>query len=211
MRQLQVISVLVALLSIVIALYFYPILPATIASHWGIDGSANGYSGKITIFGLPLLTLALIALLYLLPKFDPMRKDAAGFEEPYDRFVLAMAAFLGYLNVLIALAGIGDRFNFTQALSPGFALLFYSGGMLLENVKPNWFIGIRTPWTISNPTVWAKTHKLGSAIFKAGGIAVLLGLFLPAVALPLILAFAIAGGAATVVYSFMEFRKTQGK
>ncbi len=207
MRKFQVISLLLVQFSFCAVFYVYPLLPEKITTHWDAQGVANGWSSKSMVYFLPFLTLLILGLLIYLPKFDPMRKDAEGFQFYYDCMVLGTTLFLTYLNLITLWVNLGNELNISFALTPAFALLFYGIGIMLEHAKPNWFIGIRTPWTMSNEKVWNKTHALGAKLFKAGGIAVLLGLVFPQVAIPLVLAVAIAGGLGSVVYSYVEYNK----
>ncbi len=180
-------------------------------SHWNASGVADGWMPKgLAAFLLPAFSAAVLALLYLLPGADPMHKDVRGFEEPYDRFAFVLVSFMAYLNAVSTYINLGNGLNMSLALTPAFAGLFYFTGALVERAKPNWFVGIRTPWTMSDERVWAKTHAVGAKLFKAGGIAVLSGLFFPALALPLVLAFAVGGGLGTVAYSYIEYGRLQG-
>ena len=95
----------------------------------------------------------------------------------------------------------------TQMLAPAFGVLFYYVGILTQNAKRNWFIGIRTPWTLSNEEVWDKTHKFGSKLFKISGIIAFLGLILPDFAIWLMIVPVIITAACTVIYSYVEYRE----
>ena len=95
----------------------------------------------------------------------------------------------------------------SQMLAPAFGVLFYCLGIVVGNTKKNWFIGIRTPWTLSSDIVWYKTHKIGGKLFKAAGVVAFLGALLPAYALFFIIVPVIAVALYTVVYSYVEFVK----
>jgi uncharacterized membrane protein len=202
------------LLSFVTAIYFYPILPEKVASHWNLSGNADGQMEKwVALFLTPVLSLAFVALFELVPRIDPLRKNYAKFASEYDGMLAALVAFMSYLFGLTILYNIDYRFNMTQALSPAFAMLFFYLGMVLQKAKRNWFIGIRTPWTMSSERVWDRTHALGGKIFKAAGIVALLGVVMPEVGLMASVAIMIAAAVATVIYSYVEFgkEKTTGK
>jgi uncharacterized membrane protein len=92
-------------------------------------------------------------------------------------------------------------------LSPAFAILFYYSGILIENAKRNWFIGIRTPWTLSNDEVWDKTHKIGGKLFKLAGILALFAIFFERYAILVIVVPLIVVSIYTVVYSYLEYQK----
>jgi uncharacterized membrane protein len=86
-------------------------------------------------------------------------------------------------------------------------LLFYYTGVLCEKSKRNWFIGIRTPWTLSSDKVWEKTHKIGGKLFKIAGIIAILGALTPEYAIILILIPVISAVGYTIAYSYFEYQK----
>ncbi|MEM2703742.1 MAG: SdpI family protein [Candidatus Bathyarchaeia archaeon] len=92
-------------------------------------------------------------------------------------------------------------------VSVGVGLLLFYVGILCENSRRNWFIGIRTPWTLSSDRVWEKTHKLGGKLFKAAGVIAMLGALIQEHAFILILATIIFAAAYTIVYSYIEYQK----
>jgi uncharacterized membrane protein len=88
-------------------------------------------------------------------------------------------------------------------------ILFIYIGFLMEHAEPNWFVGIRTPWTLSSDSVWKKTHQKGATLFKLAGVVSMIGILAGMYAWLFILVPALAVAAFTVVYSYMEFRKEQ--
>jgi len=118
---------------------------------------------------------------------------------------------MAYIHVLTLAWNLGYRFNMLQMMLPGFGLLFVFMGSMVERAKPNWFVGIRTPWTISNSVVWEKTHRLGGLLFKISGVLALLGVFFPALAIWFILVPVLAASVVTVVYSYVVFRQIEQK
>ncbi|MFA6531007.1 MAG: SdpI family protein [Candidatus Micrarchaeia archaeon] len=208
MKPIRILALLLVILSFFVSFYSYSLLPEKIATHWGMSGEANGFSEKsFGTYLLPIITLVVFELLVFFPKIDPMRRDAKGFEGYYDLFVLVIVGFFAYLNVATILFNLGYLADMNIMLIPAFAVLFYVMGILLEHTKPNWFIGIRTPWTLSNETVWDKTHALGAKLFKAIGILALLSLFVPNYGFIVVVGLAVFGALGTVVYSYLEFRK----
>jgi uncharacterized membrane protein len=95
----------------------------------------------------------------------------------------------------------------TVFLSPALAILFYYTGILIENAKRNWFIGIRTPWTMSSDKVWDKTHKIGGKLFKIAGVFTLLAIFFESFAVFFIVVPVISISIYTIVYSYFEYKK----
>jgi len=92
-------------------------------------------------------------------------------------------------------------------MAPAMGILFFYAGVLIENSKMNWFIGIRTPWTLSSESVWDKTHKLGAKLFKASGIIAFAGLIFPALAFYFVLIPVIISALWTIIYSYLEYQK----
>jgi hypothetical protein len=80
---------------------------------------------------------------------------------------------------------------------------------MVENAKRNWFIGIRTPWTLSSDSVWDKTHKLGGKLFKVSGIIALFGVIFPLFAFYLVIVPVISVAFYTMLFSYLEFRKEE--
>lgn len=157
--------------SFALGLFLYPKMPEMVASHWDYGGMVNGYMPKIWgLFLIPILSTVLYILFKLLPRIDPLGNNIKKFETYYDNFTVIIIQFLFYLYLLTLIWNLGIRFSFISMLAPAFALLFYYTGILLEKTKRNWFIGIRTPWTLSSDTNWEQTHKLGSRLFRITGL-----------------------------------------
>ena len=210
MRKLQLLAAGIVLLSFITAIYFYPQLPARVATHWDINGNPNGYSsGALGGFFLPILSLALLALFLAIPHLDPLKKNYAAFRNEYDGMMVVLLGFMYYIYAISLAANLGYNLNMIQLLSPAFAALFFYLGMLLSKAKQNWFVGIRTPWTLSSEKVWDKTHRMVSLLFKAAGVVALIGIFLPRAGLAIIVAMAIAIAVFSFVYSYVLFRKEE--
>jgi uncharacterized membrane protein len=116
---------------------------------------------KLAGIGLvPLITGALMALLLFLPRIDPFRKNYAAFRDWYDGFILAFVLFMLAIQCAIILWSLGHRISMNLVMPVLMGLLFLYCGFFAERVEPNWFAGIRTPWTLSSPTVWKKIRFL---------------------------------------------------
>jgi uncharacterized membrane protein len=191
----------------------YPSLPAQVASHWNAAGEADGAMGKFWgVFLFPFIMLGVFALFLIIPKIDPMKANIESFRKHYDAFWIGMFVFFLYIFALTLAWNTGHRFNFTTWIIPAVSALFFGLGAFLEKSKRNWFIGIRTPWTLSSDTVWEKTHRLGGKFFKGNAVISLLGIFFGGdmAILFLIVPMAVTV-AVTVVYSYLEYRKETRK
>lgn len=164
-------TLLVIVAGFILAAYFYQNFPDRVASHWNIEGVADGYSGRLSAaFLLPVLNLGLYLMLLFLPRLDPLKERYREFIGIYNKVKFLMASFLFVLYVLTGLNGLGIDVNFGFMFPILIGALLSVTGYLLRHVKKNWFFGIRTPWTISSEVVWEKTAIFSSRLFIAGGI-----------------------------------------
>ena len=208
MNIAQKISIAIVALSFLAGIYFYPMLPATVATHWDAAGNANGHMGRaFGAFFMPVLVLVLLGLFIALPYLDPLKKNYESFRAEYETFVAMLIGFMAYVYALMLASNLGYSFSFIQFLAPAFAALFYYVGVMMEKAKRNWFVGIRTPWTLSSERVWDKTHKIAGSMFKAAGIVALIGIAFPAVGLAASIGVLLATAIVSVVYSYVEYRK----
>ncbi len=179
-RSTILLVIFFSILSLLLGLAAYPYMPDQVASHWNAYGQADGYATKtFAIIFIPIMVLATGALMIFLPRLDPLKANLAVFQSSYNRIIVLMAGFLFYLQGITLAWNLGWQFNLVLALTPAFAVLFYFIGTLVENAHRNWFIGIRTPWTMSSDIVWEKTHRLGGKLFKLCAAITLLGMFFP--------------------------------
>jgi uncharacterized membrane protein len=211
MRKAEIIILILLCLSFITAIYFYPLMPDRMASHWNSRGEVNRYLPKfLALFLMPSISLIIFFLYLLIPKIDPLKENIEKFRKYFDRFVILILLFLFYLYLLTIFWNLGMRFNIGKVLAPALAILFYYCGVLTENTKRNWFIGIRTPWTLSSDEVWQKTHKISGRLFKITGIFTFLSLFFETYALFLIVVLVVSIGIYSVIYSYIQYRKEVG-
>lgn len=204
--HLAIISIII--LTFAISILLYPGLPDTIPSHWNASGEVDGYMPKFWgVFLVPVLMLGFTALLTFIPRIDPKRANYEKFQDYYDGFILVFAIFFMAIQGMILLWASGLPVSPNLLFPVLIGVLFYYLGILLDHTEPNWFVGIRTPWTLSNETVWKKTHKRGALAFKIAGVICLLGILIPDYAVYLILALALGVAVYTVVYSYYEYQK----
>jgi len=208
LRKSEIISLLIIMISFIIGISFYSLLPDKVASHWNARGEVDGYMSKFGgLFLMPVISLVLLLLFIIIPKIDPLKHNIEKFRKYFDGFIVLMMLFLFYLYILTILWNIGVRFNFVHLLVPIFSIFFYYCGILIQKAQRNWFIGIRTPWTLSNEQVWNKTHKIGGILFKIAGIISLIGILLPEYALFFVICPVILASLFPVIYSYFAYQK----
>lgn len=121
--------------------------------------------------------------------------------------MILLLVFLLYVYLLTIEWNLRRRFVMIRFLAPGFAILFFFCGVLLERTKRNMFIGIRTPWTLTSDRVWDKTHRLGGTLFKIVGVLSLGGIVIPSHTIRFVLAPVLLAALGVVLYSYREHVK----
>ena len=183
-------------------------LPEQVAIHFGPSGQPDNYVGKLLALALiPALQAVMLAMFAILPRIDPLGENIQKFGDMYNWLVLVIIGFLGYIHGVVLLWNIGYEFAVMQAVVPAIAVLYYFIGMVMERAEQNWFVGIRTPWTLSNEEVWQNTHALGGTLFKIAAVIALGGLVLPQYAVVLIAGPAALLAVVTTVYSYWDYRR----
>jgi uncharacterized membrane protein len=181
-------------------------MPDVLPTHWNANGKADGYANKtIALFMFPTIILILALVFYFIPKIGPTKtfiKD----NRKYDIFSIITISFLSYFYILTILWYLKFEFNLNQMLSPAFMLIFITIGYLLPDLKKNYFIGIKTPWALADDKVWKKTHVLGSKLFIGSGIISGFGIFIPAIAIYLMVGPILLSAAYLYYYSFKEYK-----
>ncbi|MBN1386194.1 SdpI family protein [Candidatus Woesearchaeota archaeon] len=208
MRKTSIAMIIMIIIPFIAGIIIYPKMPDQVASHWNTQGEVNGYMSKFWgLFLMPFVSLALFILFLILPMIDPLKNNIKKFRSYFDAFILLMIIFMAYIYALTIMANLGKEFNMTLAMIPALAILFYFTGILLEKSKRNWFIGIRTPWTLSSDKVWDKTHRLGAILFKISAVIILTALVFPDYVVWLILVPILASAIIPLVYSYIIYPK----
>jgi len=157
---------------------------------------------------MPVITLGMLVMFLIIPAVDPLKANIAQFREYFNSFIALIVAFMVYIYALTLIWNLGyTNFRMSTAMLPAMGLLFIFVGVMVGKAKRNYFIGIRTPWTLSSDTVWDETHRLGGKLFIASGILALLGAFFPDYAFWFIMVPMIGTSLLTVIYSCILFRR----
>jgi uncharacterized membrane protein len=206
-------TALIAIVVLVLAFFilagaFYPQMPEVMASHWDAQGEADGTMSRFWgLFLFPLISLGMAALLLLIPGIDPLKANIQKFKGYYYGFIIAFLVYFLYIYVLTLVWNLGWEFNFSQMIIPAIGLLLYIVGVMVSKARRNFFIGIRTPWTLSSEEVWNRTHQLGGKLFKIVGIIILLLSFVPEIAIYALLGLVLGITVWLVVYSYVLYRR----
>ncbi|KKQ68339.1 MAG: hypothetical protein A3F95_03045 [Candidatus Nealsonbacteria bacterium RIFCSPLOWO2_12_FULL_39_31] len=208
MKKPYIFCLVIILFSFALAVFYYPAMPEKMASHWNANGEVNDYMPKFWgLFLMPLVSLIIFGLLVLIPKIDPLKENFAKFRKYFDWFIVLLEIFLLYIYILTLIWNAGIRFDFTPAIIPAIAALFYYVGILTEKSERNWFVGIRNPWTLSSEAVWKKTHNLGGKLFRIAGLIAFLGILFPKYSFLIFILLVIFFAIFINFYSYFEYKK----
>lgn len=160
----------------------YPSLPAVIPTHWGPSGAPDAFSAKsfLSVFGQPLISIALYVLFLVIPFFDPKRANLIRSKRAYAVILDVTTALMGVLFAASMVAAFDRSFPVDRIASFGIGAVFIVIGNFMTTVKRNFTMGVRFAWTVMDDVVWAKTNRLGGYLFMGCGALAMLGVALPA-------------------------------
>ena len=209
-RTTTIIVLLLILGAVAAGLLLWNQLPDQMASHWNINDEVDGYMPKFWgVFLMPLISLGLFLLFLVIPNIDPNKANIAEFRESFNLFIVFFVVFMLYIHTLTLAWSLGyTGLKLSTALLPAMGLLFLFIGSMLRKAKRNFFIGIRTPWTLSSDTVWAKTHQLGAILFMVSGVLAIIGSFFGGVTAFWMLFVPLIGSTLfLVIYSYVLYQR----
>lgn len=189
-------------------------LPDPMASHWGVDDQANGSMSKFWgVFLMPVISIGMLLLFLAIPLMDPLKDNVAKFRPSFNIFTVLLMVFLTYIYGLTLAWNLGHtNIHMSTAIVPAIGLLFFFIGDMMRQAKRNYFIGIRTPWTLASDSVWDETHRVGGMLFKVSGALAILSIFLPAsYAFWLLFAPLMISTFFTIAYSYIVFQRETNK
>ena len=196
----------------IVGWWAYPKLPAKVPSHWGITGQVDGWTNPLGhALGIPAMMLGMYLLFLLIPVFEPRREhfhQSMGFYQMIRNVMMAFLLFMFLITTWVAVTGQPLRIDVIVPMAVG--VLFILIGNYLHQIKSNFFMGIRTPWTLSSETNWKKTHHLGGYMFVIGGLLFFttpiwptpLNFYIPMIGISL-------AGLVPIMYSYLLFHQDQ--
>jgi uncharacterized membrane protein len=175
--------------------------------RWDAQGHATGYGGRETLLIVPLVALGTYLLLRFAPLVDPLRANYRLFGDAYAIVRLVILVSLGAMGSVIFLIASGLPVDAVAVIKAALGVMFTVLGAVMGKIRPNWFIGIRTPWTLTSKRSWIATHRLGGFVFVAIGLVFLASIpFRSTFALNLIIALAVAASFGLIIYSYRVWR-----
>ena len=213
MKKITIAIFILILLSLITSIYSYQTLETDkIASHWNAEGEVDDYMGKFWgLFFLPIISIVLYLLFLIIPMVDPLKNNIKKFRYHYDWFMFSFILFMFYVSLLTILSNFGYDFDMTTMLMPAIGIWFFYIGSLMKKLKRNWFIGLRTPWTLTDDKVWEKTHEFGGKFFVGSGLISIIGLFFKEYMVFFILVPVIVSTVIIFFYSYVIWSKINKK
>ena len=204
-------GLLVLVAAVAFSIWAAPQLPERVATHWGVSGQPDGWSSKSTLlYMMPLIAVGLALFMMVLPKIDPRRASWDQHGSTYWLLVNLVLVFLALMHVLTVGYNIGWPIDISTVVVAAVGLLLALIGNMMTRMRPNWFMGIRTPWTLSDDTIWRKTHRLGGYLFTAAGLVMVLAALLKLPGLFAVVMVSIGVAAIVpIAYSYVLWRRNQ--
>jgi len=209
----DIVSILIILVVAISAYFFNALLPDQVVTHWNINGTPDGWGDKnVLVVFIPFLIVGLYILFRFLPKMDPKKENYLKFDSAYHAFKLLIVAFMSIIYFISIYSNLGYDLSISDITTWLVGVLFIVIGFLIKDVKQNWFMGIRTPWTLSSEEVWKKTHLLAQKVFVIGGICFIFMPYVSPTYVPIIFIFVIVMIISlSYGYSYWLYKKLEEK
>jgi len=159
---------------------------------------------------MPIFLVGAWALMRVLPAIDPRGSNYVKFGGAFEGIIITTMLFMLGLHAVILRAALGYPVAIERVVPLGMGVLFIVIGNLLPRARPNWFVGIRTPWTLSSDRVWENTHRFGGRVFVASGLLILVGAFVvPQWEHIVLFTVVLVCVASVLVYSYLDWKREQ--
>lgn len=207
-RKVLLFELLLIAAACVVTVVAFPHLPDRIPLHWNIHLRPNDYGPKWELFLLgPGLLAGVTLFTFLGPWLSPKRFEVDDFRSAWRQMMLLLFCMMGYIDAAMLWADLHQKVDAGRMILAGVSLFVVLMGNLMGKVRKNFFIGVRTPWTLASDRVWNATHRFAARTWMAGG---LLGLLFTIIGLPVLsISALLAGGLAPYVYSLVVYKQLE--
>ncbi|WP_058486778.1 SdpI family protein [Defluviitalea phaphyphila] len=207
MKQSKLLWFLI-IISLIGTIIIFPYLPKQIPTHWGINGEIDDYSSKYIAFFLGSLPALSYLLMYFIPKLDPKKENYKKHEKAYSIIAISFSIALIFIHWIILLASINIITNVGFFVKLIIGLLFIIMGNYMTQLRFNFFVGIRLPWTLSNENVWKKTHRIAGIGYTLIGILLIITSFIKSsISFMSFFVSLILLAIVTMIYSYIQYQK----
>jgi uncharacterized membrane protein len=198
---------LIMLALLVAGVVLYSHLPERVPTHWGLHGNVNGYSSRFqAVVIMPAIMAGIMLMFAVLPALSPRHFEIEPFLTTYLYLMLVITVALAYFQAIVLWAAFRPDLPISQTILGGFCVLWMLIANVMGKVKRNFFIGIRTPWTLASERVWYATHRFAARVWVWSGlIGLLLAFIYPLAAIIVI----IGSSFVPVVQSFVYYKRLE--
>lgn len=203
------IPLLLIVAAVAVSIFYYPKLPEQMATHWDASGQPNGFSSRfLGAWLLPLIMAVVWLILRAVPHIDPRRTNYEKFSGMYDALVILILGFMLVMHVVVLMAATGAPIKMERVAMPIVGAFIAIMGLLIPKAHPNWFVGIRTPWTLTSDLSWERTHKIGGPLFVMLGLLMVVTTFImPEVAIWVLVAAVVGIVIFLFAYSYQVWKE----
>ena len=187
--------------------------PDRLPVHWGLNGNPDRWGGKFEgLMLMPLVALGIYVLMLFIPRIDPGHANYASFGSTYYTLRLLVLLVTTTLQVCVVLSARGHAVDMNTVVPLILGATFVLIGNLFGKLRPTWFVGIRTPWTLSSKESWMRTHRAGGPLFMAFGVIFMAtALFHTPWLFPAAVGLSMVGVLGLIVYSYTVWKRNPEK
>jgi uncharacterized membrane protein len=208
-RKIVWTAAVLALVATALSIAFYSRLPDPVPTHFDLQGTPNGFTPKpIGAFILPFIIAVVGLILSVLPAISPRGYTMEAFGRVFEIVAITIIAIVFAIGVVALLQALGWRPPLDRVIQPLVGVTLIVAGNFMGKLRRNFFIGIRTPWTLADEEVWFRTHRLGGPLFVVAGIVLMVAPFFGA-GMSLIIPVLLLAALIPVVYSYLIYRRLQ--
>jgi len=201
-------SLLLVAAAIALSVSLYPRLPATMPTHFDLSGHVDGYSSRaVGAFFGPVMMIVIALMFSALPRISPRGYRFEGASRWYGAMKIGVLTLLFGVHLLVLLTALGWHPNVALIIPLASGALFVLLGNYLAKVPRNFFVGIRTPWTLASEDVWYRTHRVGGKTFVVAGVLMMVAA--PLASQALFFGIVIAAALLPTVYSYIVYRREE--
>jgi len=198
-------------LSVIGTLWLYPMLPENIPIHWNLKGVPDNYGNKLFAVFTAVLPVIMAFLMMFFPKIDPKKESYQKHAKAYGMFMNMLVLFLVVLHWVTIAIALGYKINIVLVVNISIGILFVGIGNYMGQIRHNYFLGVRTPWTLANEQVWVKTHRKASWVFIGLGLLFILnGFWGNETGYVLSILFVVGSVVYLYIYSYFEYKRING-
>jgi uncharacterized membrane protein len=209
-NKIIIIEFFLLLITLLITIFFWNDLPNKIPIHWNINGEVDGYSNKLSgVLGLYSIPLIFSILYPIFRKIDPKNLKYEKFEKTWGILNITIFLFFIYLYLTTIFLTLNPIYSIEPFILSGMGIMFIVMGNYMSKIKQNYFIGIKTPWTLNNEDNWNKTHRLAGICFIISGFIFISEVFLQTNSIYFLISSILSCAIIPILYSYILYRNNK--